>query len=369
MVYTAFACETVTGRNLGPLDVTVNSWARELNGTDTATVTMSPGALTLANRDQVRLYTTGQRMSLVVCWDALPMFAGPFVTESWNKNTLSFSAVGIRNTFLKRKAHTWAMSYAAQVLAYSGMSLASIARALAVVGMSHPGGTLPIVLPATEVDADPTHVRNYNGFELKSIADIWSLLTGVNNGPDIDFLPSWTDASQTFIQWTMRTGTVAQPKLSAPQQVSFDASQPGSSVADLSYVSDSSQLATTQWAAGAGTDVGILMSQTSSSTLIGNGFPLLEDETDYKTVSDQATLDTYTAGDLALHGTPIKQWALSVDALQPPVMSSYNVGDVALVRIANHLWLPDSPAAGLPLRIVGMSGDSSTKLMLKVQAA
>jgi len=366
MVYTAFACETVTGKNLGPLDVTVTAFARELNGTDTATVVMSPGALTITNRDLVRLYTTPWRMSLVICWDGVPMFAGPFVTRVWNATATTFNAVGIRNVFLKRKAHTWAMPFASQVLAYSSMSLASIMRALAVVGMSHPGGGLPIVLPGTEVDGDPTHVRNYAGFELKNISDIWALLTGVNNGPDIDFLPSWTDASATFIRWTMRTGTMAQPKLFAPTQIVFDASQPQSSVSELSYAEDGSQLTTTQWAAGAGTDVGILMSQTSSATLTANGFPLLEEEIDYKTVTDQATLDTYTAGDLALHSVPIVQWTITVNALMPPVMSSFNIGDLARVRVANHIWIPDGD---YPMRVVGLSGDSSTKLKLKVQGA
>jgi len=366
MVYTAFACETVTGRNLGMLDVTVNAWARELNGTDTATVTMSPGALTVQTRDQVRLYTTPWRMSLVVCWDGVPMFAGPFVTRQWSSTSTTFNAVGIRSVFQKRKAHTWATPFNTQNLAYSSMSLGGIARALAVVGMSHPGGSLPIVLPASEVDADPTHVRNYAGYELKNISDLWGLLTGVNNGPDIDFVPSWTDASQSFIQWTMRTGTMAQPKLYAPAQIVFDASQPQSSVSELSYAEDGSQLTTTQWAAGGGTDVGIVMSQTISSTLVANGFPLLEEEIDYRTVTDQATLNTYTAGDLALHSVPVVQWGLTVDALQPPIMSSYNIGDLARVRVAAHVWIPDGD---YPMRVLGVSGDSSTKLKLKVQGA
>ena len=366
MVYTAFACETVTGKNMGPLDVTISGWSRELNGTDTATVVMSPGALTVANRDQVRLYTSPWRMSLVICWDGTPMFAGPFVTRQWDKTATTFNAVGFRALFLKRKAHTWAAPFASQTISYTNTSLASIAQALAVVGTSHPGGSLPIVYPATEVDSDPTHVRNYYGFELKNISDIWTLLTGVKNGPDIDFPPSWTDGTQTAIQWTMRLGTLAQPQLFQPQQVVFDASSPQSSVSNLTYVEDCSALTTTQWAAGAGTDVGILMSQNTSSLLVGNGYPLLEEETDYKTVTDQATLDTYTAGDLTLHSAPVVQWTLTVDALQPPVMSSYNIGDHARVRVSQHIWIPDGD---YPMRILGVSGDSSTTLKLKVQSA
>ena len=367
MVYTAYACETVTGKNMGPLDCTVTGWARELNGTDTATVVMSPGALTVTTRDRVRLYTTPWRMSLVICWDGVPMFAGPFVTRQWSSTATTFNAVGIRALFLKRKAHTWGTPFNTQTLAYSSMSLGGIAQALATVGMTHPGGSLPIVLPSSEVDTDPTHIRNYPGSELKNISDIWGLLTGVNNGPDIDFLPAWTDATQSFIQWTMRTGTMAQPKLYAGAQVVFDASSPQSSVSELGYTEDGSQLTTTQWAAGGvGTDLGTVMSQTTSSTLVANGFPLLEEEIDYKTVTDQATLNTYTAGDLALHSVPVVQWTITVNALMPPVMTSYNIGDLARVRVVSHVWIPDGD---YPMRIVGLSGDSSTKLRLKVQGA
>ena len=77
-------------------------------------------------------------------------------------------------------------------------------------------------------------------------------------------------------------------------------------------------------------------------------------------------MDTYATGDLTLHSAPVVQWTLTVDALQPPVMSSYSVGDLARVRIANHIWIPDGD---YPMRILGVSGDSSTKLKLKVQGA
>jgi len=296
----------------------------------------------------------------------VPMFAGPFVTRQWSSTAATFNAVGVRALFLKRKAHTWSTPFNTQTLAYSNMSLGGIARALAVVGMSHPGGSLPIVLPASEVDADPTHTRTYAGYELKNISDIWGLLTGVNNGPDIDFLPSWTTATQQFIQWTMRTGTMAQPKLYSANQIVFDSAQPQSSVSELSYTEDGSQLTTTQWAEGGGTDTGILMSQTTSSTLVAAGFPLLEEEIDYRTVTDQATLNTYTAGDLALHSVPVVQWSLTVNALMPPVMSSFNIGDLSRVRVANHIWIPDGD---YQMRIMGTSGDSSTRLKLKVQGA
>jgi hypothetical protein len=365
-MYTVYACETVTGNNMGPLDATVTSWYRELNGTDLATVTLTPGALTVGTRDQIRLYTTPWKMSIVICWNGSPVWAGPIVTRQWTSKGLFVNAAGIKNLLLRRKAHTWVSPFAAQILTYTNMSLGSIAQALVQLACSHPGGTLPITYPGTETDTDPTHTRTYNGFELKNIADLLTELTGVIGGPDIDFMPVWTDSTQTAISWTMRIGTLAQPELYSPAQVVFDAAQPGSSVSDLSYTEDASQMTTTAWAAGAGTDSGILMSQNTSTALTSVGFPLLEEEIDHKTVSTQATLDSYTAGDISTHAGPTVQWTLTVDSTQPPALSSFSIGDLARVRVANHIWIPDGD---YPMRVTGISGDSSTKIKLNVQVA
>lgn len=365
-MYSIYACETVTGKNLGPLDATVSNWQRELNGTDTATITLAPGALTTGTRDQLRLYTTPWKMSLLICWNGAPVWAGPVITRQWSAKATTINAAGIKNIFLRRKAHTWATPFASQSLAYSNMSLGTIAQTLVQLGCSHPGGALPITYPATETSTDVTFARTYAGFELKNIADLLTELTGVINGPDIDFLPVWTDSTQTAMKWSMRIGTLAQPQMYSPNQVVFDAAQPGSSVSDLSYTEDASQLTTAAWSAGSGTDVGILMSQTVSSTLTSVGFPLLEEEIDHKTVAIQATLDAHSAGDLAAHATPIIQWSLTIDSTQPPALSSFNLGDQARVRIANHVWIPDGDYL---MRIMGMSGNSSTKIVLNVQVA
>lgn len=365
MTYTAYACETVTGKNISPLDINVNAWARELNGTDTASVILAPGALTVKTRDNLRLLTTPWRMSLAICWNGIPVFYGPFVTREW-KTSLQLNAVGTKSIFLRRKAHTWALPLANMVLTYTNMSLGGIAGALLQVGMNHPGGSLPIIAPPSEADSDPTHTRTYFGYESKNISDLWDELTGVANGPDIDFVPSWTDSTQSYMQVTMRTGTVAQPKLGSTNQVVFDAAQPESSVSELDYTEDASQLTTTEWSAGSGTDVGILMSRIESDYLVGNNFPLLEEEVDYKTVSDQATLDSSATGDLNVYGMPIIEWSLKVDATKPPALTSYNVGDPCRVRIVNHVWLPDGD---YNMRIVGIAGDSSTMVTLQVQGA
>lgn len=367
-MFTVFAFETVTGRVIGTIPCNIKSWARVLDGTDTASVVMLPGTLTVKSRDYYRLITTPMRSSLVIDWDGVPITAGPILTREWTGTDLTLNITDARSIFSRRKAHTWATPYASQVITYSGISLGTIAVNLVKLGISNLklGASLPIVFPPDEADTDPTHVRTYNGYELIDIATELANLTNDLNGPDIDFLPQWTDSSRTYLQYQMRVGTLEQPALYSPQTVVFDGSQPRSSVENIDTIDDASLLGTTDWATGAGDTASMLMSMTQSTDLVSKGWPLLEQETDYKTVSDQAVLDSKTLADLAAHALPTEQWTMNVDATLAPVLGSYLLGDRARVRVKNDVWTPDDD---YQMRIIGMSGDSSTKIKLDVQNA
>jgi hypothetical protein len=382
MSYTAYVCETVTGKNLGPLDCKIVNWSRELNGTDTATVAMFPsskGGLSVANRDWIRLITQPPRMTLVIEWNSGPasagsiMFAGPIWQRPMPDGlSVNFTASGVRSLFTRRKALMWTLPYASQVLSYANMSLGSIAvslvRDVALAG-SKAGASLPIVFPASEVDTDATHVRTYNGYALSNIDQLLTDLTNVINGPDIDFTPSWSGPSRQFLQYTMRVGTDEQPKLMQAAPISFDASQPKSAVKLLTTLDDASAMSTTAWALGSGDGTSVLMSKADNAATIAAGYPLLEQETDYLTVGDQPTLDAHTAGDLTANALPATQFGLAVDVTQPPAFGSYLLGDNVFVAVRNHFWIPDSPPGGYPMRLVKLSGDATTTATMDVQNA
>lgn len=381
MTYTAYVCETVTGKNLGPLDCKIDAWSRELNGTDTATVSLYPsskGGLSVANRDWLRLITQGPRMSLVIEWNTGPasagsiVFAGPIWQRSWDGKRTQITAQGVRSLFARRKALMWTLPYASQTVTYNNMTLGSIAVSLvqnvALAG-AKAGSSLPIVFPTIIPDSDATHTRTYNGYSLTNIDRCLTELTNVINGPDIDFTPSWTSAARTQLQYTMRVGTTAQPKLMQAAPISFDASQPKSAVKLFTAVDDARSMATTEWALGAGQGIGTLVSVAQSTSLTSQGWPLLEQQTDYKTILDQITLDAHTAGDLATFTAPITQFGLTVDITQPPTFGSYLPGDNVFVAVRNHVWIPDSPPAGYPMRLVKLSGNSSTSAVMDVQYA
>jgi hypothetical protein len=236
-----------------------------------------------------------------------------------------------------------------------------------VTSGTKPGAALPFLFPTIETDTDPTHVKSYSGFNLKTAGSALMDLAGLINGPEHDLQPVWSDGNRTQINWLVRVGTTEQPNLTTPTTLAFDATQPGSSVKKITYVEDASQVATRQWGNGSGTDVDTLMSTATNSTLTNAGWPALEQQKDYKSETSQVALDSEVAGDLALAQTPTIQWGLVVDASRPPLLGTYPLGQTAAVNVRNHVWIPDSPAAGYPMRVVAIAGDSSTAVTLSVQ--
>lgn len=375
MAYAAFLCETVTGNLLAPLDCDIKSWKRELLGNDTASVVMQPGALTLTNRDLLRLYSTPWHSTLVIEWrnpgDAIgvPVFAGPIVARPFDGQAVTFNAVGLRNILDRRKLITWAAPYATQARQWANMSLGSIGISVVkfVTDVSKPGCSLPIVYPSIETDTDPTHVKTYNGFNLKTAGSALLDLAGLINGPEHDFVPMWSDGNRSAINWLMKIGTDEAPLLTTSTPVSFDATQPGSAVKKLTYLEDASQVATRQWGNGSGTDVDTLMATANNDTLINAGWPALEQQKDYKSETSATALAAEVAGDLALAQSPTVQFGLEVDGSQPPQAGTYSLGQLVSVNVRNHIWVPNSPQGGYNMRVVGIGGDSSTTVKLTVQ--
>ncbi|MET3635671.1 hypothetical protein [Curtobacterium oceanosedimentum] len=366
MTWTIFACETVTGKRIGVLDGELKSWARGLGGSDAMSVQINAGALTTATRDNIRNLTTPQRMTLVADWNGVPVVACPILARPQKGTSVTITGTDIRKAILKkRKLTSWTAPFASQVLSYTNESLGSIAVQAVQVATAKPGGALPIVYPTLEADTNATHQRSYKGYELKDVDSVLTDLTGVINGPDIDFMPQWVDATRQQLQWVMRVGTDEQPQLYSPNAVRFNYGVPRSSVVDLSSTDDASQMVTDMWALGSGSDVSTGMSlQHSSPSLTALGWPLLEGEEDDKSITLQPNLDAFAQGQLATFATPTEQWGLKVNGALPPQLGTYLLGDIAIVRVRNHLWIPDG---AYTMRMVAFSGDNTTTVTVAVQ--
>lgn len=369
-MFTVFACETVTGNTVGLLPCVIQNWADVMGGTATAEINLAPGMLTTATRDNYRSLTTPWRMTVVIDWDGVAIWAGPVIARNFDGQTVKISCQGFKAILNRRKVHDWSTPYNQYTVTYTGKSLGQIATQIVTLATSggKSGASLPVVIPMlTETDTDSTHVRTYNGYEMKDTGTELDNLTKSLNGPDIHFLPQWTDSTRSHIQWVMRVGTLAQPVLTSSAAVMFDASAPKSSVQKLSELEDGSNLLTTDWAKGAGNAKQTLMSKKDNPGLISQGWPLIEGQTDYTTVSDQGTLDAHAQADLNVRQTAPKQWPFEVNAGLAPVLGSYLLGDTAYIRVKDHVWIPDTPARGQQVRIISVAGDNTPTVKLGVQ--
>ncbi|HEY0249714.1 MAG TPA: hypothetical protein VGC45_15795 [Gryllotalpicola sp.] len=366
---TAYVAETITGKNLGPLPAQTRSWATSIDGKDTLQVNL-PFAAIGKQKDWMRLITTPVRSTLILDWDGRIVAAGPIWTRQRSTSAVSLGASGLLSIFARRKVHTWSQPYAAAVMKYAGMSLGSIAAELGKLATAATKGTsmaLPVIWPADEPDDDADNTRTYYGYDLAYVADRWAELTGVINGPDIYLQPEWTSTQRTAMRWRARIGTKAQPMITSSAKLTWNVSQPRSSVRGFTASEDASNLAAVQWSRGTGTDTDTLIARATDEHLLAVGYPALEGEIDYTTVQELTTLQRHASGDLAIDGSLAEQFNIAVAADQAPLLGTYQLGDYASIVVKGDPWVPDSPSTGYRRRLIGLSGDATPIVTLQLQ--
>lgn len=260
---------------------------------------------------------------------------------------------------------------------YAGISLGSIDKRLVEQAMAWPGGLLPINLPPEEVDTDVEHERNYLGVDFKPVKEALDQNSQVIGGPEYAFVGK-LNATRTALSWDMRVGTVADPLLHRDRVVRWNVTASQSPVSDLSVDFDASNMGSLSWATAGRQDDGVIVSRAFDSSLIDQGYPLMEViDSSHTTVSIQATLDGYAAGNLLVSKTPTETWSFKVRAhpvdekgrLAGPQLGDYGVGDFCQLAFSAF---DEETGRGdrffrqkrlVPLRIIGISGSLGSEFV------
>lgn len=154
--------------------------------------------------------------------------AGPMVTESCPAGSISttVSGVGLWGLLTSKRilanwprAALWNVTSLDSAVAFGptgtsdigstipaanqNLSLGTIAKRICQTIELAPGGDLPILYPP---DVPGTSQRTYPAYDLVSPGQRVMELTQVIGGPEIEFVPSFTDSTRQFIQHTMRIG-------------------------------------------------------------------------------------------------------------------------------------------------------------------
>ncbi|ODA89820.1 hypothetical protein ATY41_04015 [Leifsonia xyli subsp. xyli] len=227
---------------------------------------------------------------------------------------------------------------------YTAIWWGTMAKRLVQQTLARTGGNLPIVFQADEIDGVADHTKTYLGVDFKPVGEALKQLTELQGGVEINFAPRFT-TDGLGVEWFMQTGTVAQPLIYAKSVSSWNVTVDDSPVSDFQIDEDGTMLGSFSWGTGGRQADDVLVSRAYDSTLIDQGFPMMEIvDSSHSTVSIQSTLDKYAAQN-AINGRGSEEtWSFTVEARPTdddgnpagPWVNSYNVGDFCDITIAPY---------------------------------
>lgn len=352
--------DTVTGRRIGRLPASSWKWTGELNssGSASATINLSQDTVDMDLRENTRPWRT---ILAVIDGDRV-RHAGPIYQREWDSDTLTLTLqAGGFWDYLKRR-----LVLTRQVLAYTGGviptsedefppqwrlnlsgSLGDIARAL--VAETLQWGTLPVILPPVE---GGQNVRTYLGPDFASVAARLEDLTKVINGPEMLFQPRLEDGGAR-LAFHMLTGS---PELVTATHT-WDQRRSATPITGLHITEDASTQTGDAWAKAGAQDDTVLLARTHDMWLEDAGWPLLQaSDSSHTTVSDIATLRSYTDGSVAArtkNTESITFKARRTDEAGGDLGNALTVGDHIHLRAADP-YLGDQLYR---LKVIELSGD------------
>jgi hypothetical protein len=276
--------------------------------------------------------TTPGRTAMYALRDGVPWWGGVLWTRRYDSSTGIVDLAGSDwwSYFDHRKvlpilgASPGINTVAPLTVTYTGVDQNQIARNLVTLAQSHTGGDIGIQLD-TSLSVTPRD-RTYRGYELGDVGQRLRELAQVDGGPDIMFDVSGTDTSGRPIR-ILRLG---DPWLG--QQGSPHVFELGGNLLSYQWPSDGTRMATRAFATGDGIAEGALIAVAENTPRYADGWPLLEAEKGYTSVTDAGTLFDHARADQYAARLPVALPTISVrgDAGGPRI-GDYSPGDDARV--------------------------------------
>lgn len=357
--------ETLGGAKIAEIDPMDMSWDTVTNSAETVKVQIDLNSATEEDRNWRSLAAPWKHSIAVEAGGRV--IGGPILPHDFDDDSavLNLDARGFRILTTRRSVLSVAALTTSLTLPdglpdttldtnLSGFDLGTIGKKLLEQACEWPGwDQIPIVFPA---DRPGSNERNYPAIERKNLDDALSDLSGVANGPDFRIYLEKVD-NDSF-RWRFDSGSEAQPRLESPDVFAWEVGQ-GSG---LSVKSNPSRMGSLSWSEGGRSNDTALVRSMFDPTLIDNGYPLLELESDASVNTVLAdTLDAWNVETLRTSARPWEFWSFKIRADEPPFLSEYSEGDLIDVVITE-----DSPVAGGYIgpgiyrrRIAKLSGDMS----------
>lgn len=371
MTLDLYAFDMLTGQRLTPLPASKKSWKVAVNDDETITCTIpsrDPGV------QKLRLWesTVLARNGLLAVVDGLPVAAGPLWRRrlSEKEGTIELTAGGLRSYFNRRvllpiEARTRPLVKAdgfpdtSLDVVVNGVSLGTKAKRWVQLSRLWPGGAIPMRFPQAD-EAAPNRVDTTKAIDLKRLGPLIDDLSGVINGPDIEFRVRYNE-DRSGVYWEMRYGTELRPRLGSldAAAVEWNYGAPGASAYDLEVDEDATDVASQAWASGGNGDDKVLIARAELPRLGAAGYPLLEvTSTGNSSVVRQENIQEKADQAAFLGQFTSSFWSMKVRANEPraPRLGDFWVGDLATLGVdrANPFGLPPGK---IVRRVASISGD------------
>lgn len=234
---------------------------------------------------------------------------------------------------------------------FTARSWPFIVRTILQQGMNRPGGALPLVFGSNGTGA---HDKTYDAASFKSQGDALIDLTELEDGPEIELRPRYT-ADGLGIEFLVRVGDDAKLQLSSIGEPHvFDFSVPKRTVRGLKVKRSARMLAAEAWASGGRQAAIALIARAASAVLTDAGFPRMETlSSAHSTVTEQATLDAYAAGELSASQRAHEWWSFETNIDKVPKLGSFWLGDYCNIVMRGSSYVPDGTYRR---RIAALSG-------------
>ncbi|HVK21382.1 MAG TPA: hypothetical protein VM677_08480 [Actinokineospora sp.] len=353
--YTYMVHDLMSNAPLGELPLTGVRYGKRLNVSSGAQGQFVVEPRQAARRMVANPYdlTMPARRCLYIYRDEVPQWGGIIWTRRYDSSngTVQIGCGDWWSYFDHRKvlpvlAPPIAVNYEVAELevAYPGSTdLNAIARGLVALAQTHTGGDLGVLGDGT-LSSDPA-ARTYRGYELVDVGEALRQLAGVIDGPDMMFdVDKTLDANGRPVR-RFRQGT---PRLG--QAGSAWVWEYGSNLSGYVWPSDGSRYASRVLATGEGTAYGTPIAVAEDTSRYALGYPLMERESGFSTVSDTAVLQSHADAEQAASRLPVVLPQIEVRGDMSPMVGEWGMGDDAQIQIEDDFF-----PAGVDtlMRIVG----------------
>ena len=194
--------------------------------------------------------------------------------------------------------------------------------------------------------------RTYYNYELKTVFNAVQDLSRQQDGfdfhVDVDYDPLTGKPVAAFNTYYPYVGTPYDPTDAHALMFVF----PAGNIVEYEYPEDGTIAANSIYALGAGSNEGKQIANAQNMDYLGNGWALLEDQSNYSDVTDQTVLQQLADGQVAVVAYPPTTLKIVAPPYIDPVFGTYVIGDECRVLITDSRFPTTLDAV---YRIVGLS--------------